>query len=774
MLTQTKCVHCGEDCDQGQIEDRGQYFCCIGCRAVYELLQKSDCDQYYRLQQQPGLSPKNKKDYSFLDHDDLARKLIKYEIGDQVGVEFLIPSMHCISCIWLLEHLFKLDDGIQRSDVNFEKKTVLIRFDQSLINLRGVVELLVGLGYEPQLELRQSDNKNKESVQPVLRLVIAGLCFGNIMLFSFPAYFGLAEGEHTYFHWLNFVFSLPVFFYSGRDYAKSVPQFFVSKRISLDLPVYLGMCALFAQSCYELFSGNGNGYWDSLSGLVFFLLLGRYFQNASFSQFVFDRDYRSFFPVWAKVVEGASLKTVPIEDLKVGQTIQLRPHEVLPCDGLLLSDETRMDYSFVSGESDPVVVRQNARMYAGGKVLGKSIQVCVEKDVSRSYLTSLWEEMGEKPGGEQLSDKVAKVFTPLVVILGFLGALTSDHPIQTFTAVVIVACPCALALAAPLTLGFANRALAEAGLFLKKAEVIEKIARVKHVLFDKTGTLTQPMHQRWEYQGEKLNREELEAIKSVCHQSLHPLSVSLCSSIHGEFREVDAFMEEQGKGVCGRVAEIEVQLGSSRWLQVKEGSSEQAVEIAVKLNGFFKGRFIMLDEFRPGIFDMLAELPAKKTLVSGDREKNDPGLNNIFTRDQLFFRQSPKDKLNVARRLSSKGSVMMVGDGLNDAGALQACQVGVVVVEDHSALFPASDAVVQGEDLLYLPRYLKFSGRVLKIIQLAFFLSFTYNTVGLYFALTGALSPLVSAILMPLSSLSIFFTSACGIYLVKRSCLKKK
>jgi len=760
---QSECSHCNQLCSDEVFHMADHVFCCIGCQTVFNLLHENQLEEYYQLESHPGLSPDKTSYFEYLDNPDLITEIELFRIKNQAAVEFEIPSMHCISCVWLLEHLYKLNEGILKSEVDFGLKVCRIYYDHTKISLRQVAELLNNIGYLPKVDLNKKQQKPDR--KPIAKLVVAGICFGNIMLFSFPAYFGLKLGEHTYFQLLNFLFILPIFFYSGSEYAKSFLVFFKTRKMNLDVPIYLGMIALFAQSFYELVTQQGHGYWDSLAGLVFFLLLGRTFQNYSFKTIAFDRDYKSFFPVWALKYEQDQKFPVPIDQLKVNDLIEVRHHEIIPCDSILLDEQIKLDYSFVNGESEPVTLGHQESIFAGARVLSGAAKLKVKHEISRSYLTSLWQDIGKRNEEDDFSAKLSKVFTPSLIVIALIAAFFSDHPVSTFTAVVIVACPCALALSTPLSLGFGMRLLSDHGLFIKKARVIENIAQIDHLVFDKTGTLTKPQASNWSYSGEPLSSTETAQIKSLVAQSAHPLSQSLNEFLPADTLPLENYQESFGKGISASIEGNVVKAGSATWLQ-QNTKNFQEQEITIEINQKVKGQYLLKNSFRPGVLTMVQNLSYPKALLSGDRDRSIQELQGIFDEEHTHFQQSPKDKLNFIKNSTQR--TMMLGDGLNDAGALAESHVGVAIVEEKNSFFPASDALLQAKELVHLPQMLQFSKGVMKVVKLSLTLSLLYNVVGLSLAVTGHLTPLHSAILMPLSSLTIFFTAMLGVKFIER------
>mgnify|MGYP003109840512 CR=1 FL=1 len=297
------CFHCGDACLDVEIKHEEKSFCCHGCKTVFDILHDNDLSYYYDLEKTPGISPKEiAGKYDFLDNEAIVEKLLEFNDGTTQIVSFLIPSIHCSSCIWILENLNKLNPTVTSSQVNFPEKTVRITFSAEENSLKNLVILLSRIGYEPYISLEDSEKKEKYINRSLIyKLGIAGFAFGNIMFLSFPEYFEPSEfwldQFKPFFRWLMFAFSLPVVFYSGSAYFTSAYKGLRSKILNIDVPIALGIAVLFIRSTIDIVFDLGTGFFDSLSGLVFFLLLGKFFQQKTYSYLSFERDYKSYFPI---------------------------------------------------------------------------------------------------------------------------------------------------------------------------------------------------------------------------------------------------------------------------------------------------------------------------------------------------------------------------------------------------------------------------------------------------------------------------------------------
>jgi Cu+-exporting ATPase len=424
-------------------------------------------------------------------------------------------------------------------------------------------------------------------------------------------------------------------------------------------------------------------------------------------------------------------------------------------------------------------------IYAGGRQKSGLIELEVIKEVSQSYLTQLWnnDTFNKKSESQftNFSNRVSKYFTIIVLLIAVIAAAfwyqtSSFIAINVFTSVLIVACPCALALSTPFTLGNAMRIFGRNRFYLKNSSVVEMLAKINSIVFDKTGTITESGKSDIIYSGKVLNQTEQKCIKSLARSSTHPLSKKIFDSIDGtDFLPVTKFIEPAGKGIEGFVYGYHIRIGSAKFVNLNKTEPDTEnikTKVFVSINSEIIGNFTISNSYREGIEKVIKELSSehKLALLSGDNSGEKENLLKIFKDEtQLHFKQSPESKLNFIKKLQSqKQKVLMIGDGLNDAGALSQSDVGISVTEDISNFTPACDAILDSTQLKNISTYLKFSKSSLKIIHLNFLISFFYNFVGLSFAVQGMLSPLIAAVLMPLSSISVVLVATLATNLIAK------
>ncbi len=774
-----KCVHCGEDCGKHPVMWDDKPFCCYGCKTVYEILNANEMEQYYEIQPMSGIRIEQAdvgNKYAYLDLDEIREKLLIFSDGGISKVELFIPTIHCASCIWLLENLSTLNRGVIQSMVNFPEKTVNITFKDNEISLRQLVELLVSIHYIPEISLDQLEKKKGNSAYRdlLLKIGVAGFSLLNVMLYNFPEY--LPGGEKLeqdflqYFGWLSFLLSLPVVFYSASDYYLSAYKGLKHKMINIDVPITLGILTLFIQSTYDIFTGQGIGYLDSLVGLVFLLLIGKWYQGKTYQALSFERDYKSYFPVAVTKLEKGEEVSTPLKYIRSGDHILIRNQELIPADAKLIKGQANIDYSFVTGESIPVPKKEGELIFAGGRQVGAAIEMEVVHEVEQSYLTQLWNQKEKKTKDHSTLDsvinKIGEYFTVIILLVATTAAvywLMNDPSLAlfAFTSVLIIACPCALALTIPFTFGSTMRMFGRKGFYIKSTQVIEDLNKIDTVVFDKTGTLTQARSMAVRFIGDELSPEELVMVKSVTANSSHPLSTTIKDSIEfTELLEVKNFQEIPAMGITGVVDGKRINIGSRKFVTGKEDKDVVSTNVYVFIGDKVRGYFSIENKYRKGLKQVIENLRKENYqlyLLSGDNEAEKKNLIPVFgSETQLFFNQSPTDKMEFIKNLKKQGKkVLMIGDGLNDAGALIQSDVGLTVADDIYSFSPACDGIIESSKFGMIDRFIRYTKTSLRIVKVSFFISFLYNVVGIYFAVQGTLSPLIAAVLMPISSISV-------------------
>ncbi len=809
-LVEEACYHCGLPCEDTAIRYDSKSFCCSGCQAVYSILKEKDLCAYYKLPDAKGNSPdKNYYNgkYRYLDQPEIKQKVVSFSENGLTQVNWYIPSMHCSSCIWLLENLHKLHAGVLAALVDFPEKTVRISIRDEAIKLSELAGLMSSVGYEPYISLNDLEEKKASRFdrKRIYKIGIAGFAFGNIMFMGLSDYFtiigstGLGSETEVVFGVLSILLSLPVFFYCSSDFFVSAWKAIRNRQLNIDAPIALAILVTFVRSVFEIASQTGSGYLDSMTGIVFFMLVGRYFQDKSYSLISFDRDYKSFFPVAVSVLKNGLETQKQISEIVPGDLLRIRNHEMIPCDGRLVSETAAIDYSFVSGESAPVTKTMNEQVYAGGKISGAAVELEATKKVAQSYLTGLWNNdvftRARDEEESRLTRFINRYFTIAVFLIGSISwiywGLAGDFKrgFDAMTTVWIIACPCALLLSDTFTNGNLLTIFRRNGLYLKNAHILEKLSGIKRVVFDKTGTLTLPDAAEVRFEGIPLTSAEKGMVIGLSRQSVHPLSRLVREFLERDGGESGIFdvsglkqyREQAGSGLEAVCGGVRIRLGSAGWVGETDADKDlKTSRVYIAFDGVVRGFFEIESKYRKGLKEAVRSLDRDgidACMLSGDKPTDIGFLTGVFgDKDKLSFSRTPQDKLDFIKGLQESGGkpVMMLGDGLNDAGALKQSDVGIAVSDNINNFTPASDAILEGSRLKDVSAFIRLAVAGRNIIKGSFGISVIYNIVGLYFAVQGELRPVVAAILMPASSVSIIMFTTLVSRLKARQLLKVK
>lgn len=775
------CKHCARGLAKDQPE-----FCCSGCATVYHILHERQLTDYYRIQQMadggsPDLRDRERTDFAFLASQTYWNDQVSELADGTFKVTWYLRGLTCAACVWLIERVLDQQQGIRDHHVSLSAGTAVLIFD-GRFNAVSLANELDQFGYRVSLLAPQDEAEDGSS--DLLRLGIAGALAGNCMLMSLPFYVGLdTPGYGALFGWITALLSLPVMLYAARPFFNRASLLFSHRYLTLDFPIAIGLISGEGLSLVQLMRGNTHGiYFDSLAMLVFFLLLGRYIQQRGVQRSLLQtRQLVAAMPQMVTRADGDSWKSVTAQELAPGDRIQIPCGGLVPVDGLLESTEAVLNLHVVSGESVPVTRQPGEQIPAGSVNLGAAFVMTVATaycDSDRERLRSLAQSLkgrSELPKEPLTAARFTTVVT-LAALSAFLFHLSRETGLawQSALTILIVACPCALALARPTAVSFALSQAARRGIWIRSLEALDEAARVRTAVFDKTGVLTSGaptlIEAHW-----LISREHWlkGAILSLENGLNHPVAQAFRASFHAAPAiTATAVNVLPGYGVSGWVdghrVVIAARAGLKRFgcdtadleTQLKPLKlTADATHVMAFVDGQLAAAFELRDQLLPDAAATIAHLKdaqIKLRVLSGDRPAHVTATCSGLEFDDVRGGVGPSEKLSLMRQAKvDDGHVMMVGDGLNDMGALASASLAVTHTGATDAALQFADVVVPQGGLAKVASVMELARRTQQAIRRGIWASLAYNLVAITLAWLGLIGPLWAAILMPLSSISV-------------------
>ncbi len=792
------CAHCGLAVPAALLEPgaREQY-CCSGCRAVRETLLAAGLVDYYELRERfddvgsRAEARSSERSYAAFDRDAFQAEHVRRE-GELHRVELLLEGVRCAACVWLVERLPRLVPGVKSAELRLRDARVSLSYDPTVLRLSEVAAKLHSIGYpvHPARSEVQRELAKRAERKLLVELGVAGVCAGNAMLVAFALYSGASgdlEASHAaLFRWTGLALGWLSILWPGRRFLRGALAAVRTRTANLDLPIAIALLAGGLAGIWNTVAARGDSYFDSLTVLVFLLLAGRYVQarQQRFAEDAVDLT-RALTPVGCRVVRAdGQVEEITVKELTLGDVVLVRAGEPFPADGVIEEGRSRVDRALLTGEAEPVAVAVGDAVHAGSQNVGGVLRVRVTEvgDASRiGRLMGLVQEgLAEKPPIERFTDRIAGWFVGTVTALAaanfaawlWIGGLAPaiDHTV----ALLIVACPCALGLATPLTLAVAVGRAARSGLLVKDAAVFERLARGGRLILDKTGTITRGAPALIAWRGDVRARGPVAALERA---SAHPIARALAAALEPDaapgVRATDVEERLDG-GIRGLVAGRDVRVGSLEHLAAHRAvpnselardaaalEADGATVVGVALDGHVVAIAGLVDAPRDGAREAIRALVERgfvPEVLSGDvpgavaRVAREVGLDPSVARGGV----EPEGKLARVRALAAAGEpTVMVGDGVNDAAALAAAEVGVAVHGGAEASLAAADAFSSRPGLAPLVELVDLSRLTLRTIHRNLGLSLVYNGVAVAAAALGWVDPLVAAVLMPISSASV-------------------
>lgn len=789
--TELLCSHCGQTAVGCEVRE-DLVFCCHGCETAYGIIHSSGLADYYKIRgEQEGVKGLafNAR-YEEFDDDVFRAMYIKPLQGGLLSVDLFLEGVHCAACIWLIERLPRMIDGVVNSRLDFGRSIVNVTWDPTRVGLSAIGCALAALGYRPHpaRDDRSREARRLEDRRRLQHVAIAGACAGNAMLLALALYSGVFDSMEaefkTLFRWLSLGVTSVSLAWPGRVFFSSAFRALKARAVSLDLPIAIGLLAGWIWGIHNTIRGIGEVYFDSLSVLVFALLVGRWIQLRQTRRATDALELvSSFTPSRARLVEGDRSRFVPVEALKPEQMIEIAPGETIPADGVIELGATTIDQSMLTGESKPVAVGTSHRVCAGTINMSSMIRVRVSTigEMTRMgrLLASVAECSRQKPRTVQLADKVSGVFAIAMIFLSVLTALVwinlgSWHQAAEYAvALLIVTCPCALGLATPLTFTAALGKAARIGMLIKGGDVIERMTRrhtQKTIFLDKTGTLTKGRFRIIQWFGDEAAGTLAAAAERECH---HPVADALRERFtESASLQVHDFTLIAGSGVRAHVNGLLIEVGKPAFIrelandpqnllsQLDESSC--STHIAIAVDSEIRAVAALDDQLREDSEQAVRHLIDtgwNVRILSGDSYA--AALNvgrTLGLRDeQIIAEATPEQKLEVIKSSQLHSVTVMVGDGVNDAAALAASDVGIAVHGGAEASLAAADMYLSKPGIASVTQLIDGCARTMTVIHRNLIVSILYNAGAAVLAITGFIHPIVAAVLMPVSSLTVIF-----------------
>jgi len=789
------CFHCGEPVPPGtdlavEIGGRSRPMCCAGCRAVATLIHSSGLDRYYdfrdALPERPDAAEADPGRYAAWDRD----AVLDFHAGPDGGngqrrLVLVLENVHCAACAWLVHRYLGQFAGVSETLLDVSDGRLRLKFSPVHTPLSTLAAALERIGYPPHLDTPDSgsDRDRNERRRMLRYLVVAGLGMMQVMSYALAKYIaggssdvagGMDPETEHFFSLISMLVALPVALYAGQPFYRSAANHLRQRHLGLDVPVAAAiLLALFSSVLITLF-GQGEVYFDSVVMFVFFLLLGRFAVMLARQQSgaVHSALARAL-PSQARRLTATGSEAVGLVELQPGDRVIVADGDVVPADGVVTGGDGSVDESLLSGESEPRRRAPGDAVLAGSLVTGGSLQLRIEKLGSGTVLSGIVELLSEarrrRPRLARLADTAAAWFIALILISTAVAAIywwqtDPARVIPVVLAMLVVACPCALALGTPTALVSATRGLALEGVLTANPDALEALPRITHVVLDKTGTLTEPGARLVDVRpGSGLAREEILQLAGALERvSNHPIARAFAPFDRG--RVVEQAEHETGAGVAGLVDGRRYWLGRADWVSDQAGGRwtepGEGIWLALLAEGADAPAWLRVDaRLRSGAQALVVSLVdsgIRVVLASGDREANVAALAQALGIAQFHAAMRPEDKLAMVERLQRDGAkVLMVGDGINDAPVLAGADISIALAEGAAIASTQADLVATGRGLQPLAALFDHAPRVRTIVRQNLIWALTYNVGALPLAAAGLVPPWAAAIGMSASSIAV-------------------
>lgn len=804
-LAHAGCFHCGlaipADMDfhsrlGGEVRD----FCCFACKSVCEAIYEAGLEGYYQRTPQGVLlapPPTPPKDVEMYDMDEVQQEFVNFQ-GNIRDAHLLVEGIHCAACVWLIERGMMRIQGVQSANVNLAGKRLHIRWDDGRVKLSHLIKQLSHIGYTGvPYDPESAEGAMKRANRSMLfRLFFAGFGMMNLALISIALYSGAGDGQfRSFFHWMGFALATPTLLYSGFPFYKGAWSGLRNLRLTMDLPIAIGLSVTYLYSLYVTldYHNSGEVYFDTVTNLTFVILIGRYLEGMFRHQAVAATNrLMELQPRVATVLQEGVEKMTSIRAVKVGDRVLVKPGSKVPMDGVVREGHSAVDESMLSGESMPVGKNAGDHVAAGtlngDGMLVIEVQATMQDSALSKIIRLVEEAQSSKAPIQRISDSIVPWFVLVTLICAtttyFIWAGNFEFALMAATSVLIITCPCALGMATPMSIAVASGLGAKHGILVKNGEVLERLSKVSHFVFDKTGTLTEGkmVLARVIVAAGQDEAELLALAAAVERYSEHSVAHAIVSAADErqlKYRNtpVQHFSARPGAGVEAELDGQRVLLGTLDWLrregvQINDDLQAQLATLETQaqtcvhyaLAGKHLGMLVLGDTLRSdaqGLVNTLREAGIRMTLLSGDRKLVAEAIARQLGGMEVIAEVMPQDKDRVIQQLQQRGEcVAMVGDGVNDAPALIRADVGIALGSGTDVSVESADIVLMQNELDKVRLATLLSRRTLRTIKQNIGLSFAYNSIMVPLAMMGHVTPLVAAITMPISSLLVIGNAA--------------
>lgn len=768
------CSHCGEDTKKNDEE-----FCCLGCAAAYKIIGGFGFENYYKLREINPAIRKIKPEPS--EEIDIS-EFIFAEKNGEFSVSLMVQGLHCAACVWLIESILKKQKNVVAARINLSRKTLFLQWSGELKTGNELLHVIHEIGYKllpfDEEILKTAEKKYSDSI--LRALAVAGFGAGNIMLFSFSLWFAdvidMGQSTRNLLQFFSSLIALPVIIFSARPFFASAAKSIKAGYPNMDLAISIAIFLACAVSLLETFRSQSHVYFDSAVMLIFFLLIGRYLDlKARKKAFTIASEFTMLAASFGRVEENSQLKILPIGKLQEGMILIVAAGEKIAADGIVIEGESEIDTSLITGESLPKKIGHGREVFAGMINLTSPLKIKITKSAQNSLLAQiirLSEEVENKKNHYiRIADKLAKFYLPAVHILAFFTfcfwfKTGWEIGLMNATAVLIITCPCALALAIPIVQTIAISNFIRRGILVKSGEALEKLPEIDVIVFDKTGSLTIGAPRLIDIKilvGNESKNFYLKLAASLAKKSRHPISQAILASYSGDLEELP-IQENQGLGLESVFQNKILKLGRKEFCGINSEVSQMSCFL--KFGEDSKGDeviFFFEDEIKSdakSIISQLKNFGKKIILLSGDSEKVVRDVAEKLGISEFYFTQTPISKVQFLEKLRVENKrFVMIGDGLNDAPSLALADVSISFSKAADISQNIADIIIQGEKLMPIILLLKSSKKAIALMKENLWIALIYNLIAIPFAVMGQVVPLVAAIAMSSSSLLVLFNS---------------